>query len=200
MRLFLPSLIFAFSHSIFTSGSRAGAKPVTFRSRLDAVSDPMETCTPRFLDPMPLLMPRCSEPSWCLAKHGSDKGMPKKLRVMVLCSQRCGPAEICCILHPRSNAEGVFLQGVSKGFFPARCVLVLIQRVSGSRHSVSIAWPLRGAEVWSLVGSQSQFFGRLEPGLPVTLCTKPQLLRVGELGRSLEQLLPLSKMQQPAVG
>lgn len=144
---------------------------MTFRSRLDVVSDPMETCTPRFLDPKPLLMPRCSEPSWCLAKHGSDKGMPKKLRAMVLCSQRCGPAEICCILHPCSNAEG-FLQAVSKGFFPVRCVLVLIQGVSGSRHSASIAWPLRGAEVWSSVGSQSQFFARLEPGLPVNALHK----------------------------
>lgn len=49
-----------------------------------------------------------------------------------------------------------------------------------------------------LMGSQSWFFGRLEPSLPVTLHTKPQLL-LGELSRSLEQLLLLRKMQEPAV-
>lgn len=77
-------------------------------------------------------MPRCSEPPWCLAKHGSDAGMPEKLRVGMLRRHRCRPAEICCILHPHSNAEG-FLQAVPKGFFPVRCVLVVIQSVSGSQ-------------------------------------------------------------------
>lgn len=36
------------------------------------------------------------------------------------------------------NAEGI-LQAVPKGFFPVRCVLVVIQRASGSRQRPSIA-------------------------------------------------------------
>lgn len=49
------------------------------------------------------------------------------------------------------------------------------------------------------MGSQSRFFGRLEPSLMVKLSTKPQLPHIGELSGSVEQLLLLSKMQQPAV-
>lgn len=109
---------------MFTSSSRAGDTPATFRTHLDVVLDPMKTRTLRFLDPKLLLMLRCSELSCCLAKHGSDERMPKQLRMVVLCSQCCGTAGICCILHPHFNAEG---------FFPVRCVLAVIQRVSGSR-------------------------------------------------------------------
>lgn len=65
--------------------------------------------------------------------------------------------------------------------------------------SVSIAWSSQETGVWSSVGSRSRFFGRLEPSLPVKLSTKPQLPRIGERSGSLEQLLLLSKMQQPAV-